>query len=204
MEAEEAGYVPATLSYERAFKMSATLEGEQYYGENKTVTLNLTTNKPGSYTVIFTEGEGENAKSEQTTIIVTEDQTEAVATYTTQTFSGAISATVISDDTQISVPGDTRNVLVLGKMTGGSNAPGNYTYVTIYNARTDDDIQRTSWSNLAAGGVEVAIDGLTDQNITAVYFEYSSRSGWNTYYYKTDPLNGNQAMSDATLNFNQQ
>lgn len=187
---------------ELPLEMSATLEGEQYYGANKTVTLNLTTNKPGSYTVIFTEGEGENAKSEQTTITVAEDQTEAVATYITQTFSGAISATVIySYDTQISVPGDTRNVLVLGKMTGGSNAPGNYTNVTIYNASTDDDIQITRWSNLAAGGVEVAIDGLTDQNITAVYFEYSSRSGWNTYYYKTGPLNGNQAMSGATLNF---
>lgn len=56
------------------------------------MTLNLTTNKPGSYTVFFTE---ENALSSEERVTVAEDQTEVEATYITQTFSGALSATVI-------------------------------------------------------------------------------------------------------------
>lgn len=99
---------------------SATLEGEQYYGTGKTVTLTLTTNKPGTYNVTFNEV---NTTGGTATITVPEGSTTGTAIYkTTQSWSGAISATVTSANNEtLSVEGDSRNVLLINATIGNSN-----------------------------------------------------------------------------------
>ena len=182
-------------SFDIPIKMSASLEGEQYYGEGKTVTLNLTTNKPGTYTVTFTEGSSTSKK----TITVASGQTAGTVTYSTMTFSGAISANVkYTDETEITVSGDTRNVLVLGKMTAGSNEPSDDKDIQIRNASNNSTYKTVKWSELKVGGVEVTINGL-DMNDSAIVLRYN-RYG-NTYR-KTGVLSATQAISGATLNFN--
>lgn len=182
-------------SFDIPLKMSASLEGEQYYGEGKTVTLNLKTNKPGTYTVTFTEGSSTSKK----TITVASGQTAGTVTYSTMTFSGAISAKVkYTDETEITVSGDTRNVLVLGKMTAGSNEPSDDKDIQIRNASNNSTYKTVKWSELKVGGVEVTINGL-DMNDSAIVLRYNRYV--NTYR-KTGVLSATQAISGATLNFN--
>lgn len=192
--------------YELPLEMSATLEGEQYYGAGKTVTLNLTTNKAGTYTVTFKEGDATTSK----TITVEDGQTTGTATYTTTTFNGAISATVAYTDNSgstdtIEVEGDTRNKLVLGKMTASSNAPADNKDVEIRNASNNSTYTTVKWSELKAGGVEVTISGLANMNSNAIRFRYTSdptKTNWFGTTYTTTPLIASDAMSGKTLDFN--
>ena len=178
--------------FEKPLEMSATLEGEQYYGVGKTVTLNLTTNKPGTYTVTFTEV-GASPSSTTDKIELVAGETSGSATYTTRTFGGAISASVKyeEDANPVTVNGKTRNVLVLGKMTASQNTPQNNTTVTIYSA-SGSNLGTATWSQLKAGGVEVAVN-IDD----AVYFQH----GNNFWPYKSNTLSVEDAMSGSTLIF---
>ena len=119
---------------EKPLKWSAELTGEQYYGVNKTVTLTLKTNKPGTYNVSFVET-GTNGN--KATITVPNGSTEGTATYTTLSWSGAISATVTPDTpltgNSLSVSGDTRNVLLINASIS-SSGPGSY-------LEDDDEVQ---------------------------------------------------------------
>lgn len=191
---------------ELPLEMSATLEGEQYYGAGKTVTLNLTTNKAGTYTVTFTE-EGASPLSTTAPITVNAGSTSGSTTYTTDTWSGKVTASVeyegnaAGGTNPVTVEGRTRNVLVLGNMTAGSNAPNNNASVTIYNASNNRALGTATWSQLKNGGVEVTINNLADMNTAAVYFQYTTGNWFNSQTYTTGTLNGNQAVSGSQLNF---
>lgn len=191
---------------ELPLEMSATLEGEQYYGAGKTVTLNLTTNKPGTYTVTFTEV-GASSSSTTAPITVNAGSTSGSTTYTTQTWSGKVTASVqykgnaAGGTNPVPVEGSTRNVLVLGKMTAGSNPPSDNKNVTIYSA-SGSNLRTATWSQLKAGGVEVTIDNLADNMDTdAVYFQYTGGNWYNPQTYKSGTLKVNQAISGSKLNF---
>ena len=196
------GAVLTFTGFEKPLEMSATLEGEQYYGVGKTVTLNLTTNKAGIYTVTFTE-EGASPLSTTARITVNAGSTSGSAAYTTRTFGGAISASVkyegnAADGTNpVTVDGRTRNVLVLGKMTAsGQNTPQNNTTVTIYSA-SGTNLGTPTWLQLKTGGVEVTVDNLTPDQDEALYFQYSVRFFGTTTYTSqiisvSDAINGKQ------------
>lgn len=178
-----AGAALTFAQHELPLEMSATLEGEQYYGAGKTVTLNLTTNKAGTYTVTFKEGTTNTTAS----IKVPSGQTTGTATYTTKAFSGAISATVVyTDNTQISVNSDTRNVLYIKP----ASVTGDTGYYTSDVKMSTNKIASNNWNSVSTvatfsldelrAGVEVQIDNLNSS--TTYYFAYQYYSGMSAAY----------------------
>lgn len=188
--------------HELPLEMSATLEGEQYYGAGKTVTLNLTTNKAGTYTVTFKEGTTNTTAS----VTVPSGQTTGTATYTTKAFSGAISATVVyTDNTQISVNGDTRNVLYI--------KPASVTGDTGYNMSdvkmSTEEISSNKWSSVSTvatfslddlrAGVELEINNL---NSTTIYY-FAYRYGYSSFdrSYRYESMTAENLANGTAMSF---
>ena len=186
----------ATLNFvghEKPLVWSAELIGEQYYGglnfggqkhsnAVKTVTLNLETNIPGTYTVTFNEVNTQNSNSpysETKTITVEEGYTTGTATYSTNDWSGAISATVTykkdanSVAETLDVDGDKRNVLhIKANSITGNNLSDTQDIKISTNAITNNwnsatALIVTNKKELEGNGIEIEIDTL----------------GWNTIYY---------------------
>lgn len=183
---------------------SAELTGEQYYGglnlggqqypnAVKTVTLNFETTKTGEYTIVFKEGTYETEKI----IDVTDVSVNQTVTYSTLTWSDAISATITYSNEESSyygstldVTGDKRNVLwVKANSITGTNLGNNTTIKITENVITTE----TSWNNTTVlketnanelrNGIEIPIDDL-DWNKT-LYLNYRYRpnryTGYNYY-----------------------
>ena len=155
------------VGYEKPLKWSAELIGEQYYGVGKTVTLTLTTNKPGTYNVTFKEG---NNNGDTATITVLEGFTTGSATYSTKSWSDAISAVVTSaKNEQLNVAGDERTWLQIGKLTcpNGDNPPNSNT--TVYLRRNTNNNQNIgngwTWGEITNGTAEVQINNLGQNEV---------------------------------------
>lgn len=180
---------------------SAELTGEQYYGSGKTVTLTLTTNKPGTYNVSFAEV-GTNGGT--ATITVAQGSTTGTATYTTQSWSGAISAVVTSvKNEELDVTGDERTWLQIGKLTCPSNNNPPASNTTVYLRRNNSNIASWKWSEIVNGTAEVEISNL-GQNDNGYYFRYSTGSFMNTTNYNSDNLIASQMVANTEIHFTKQ
>ena len=178
--------VLAFVQYDKPLEMSAELTGEQYYGIGKTVTLTLTTNKPGTYNVSFTEV-GING-STAATITVAQGFTTGTAIYTTKSWSGAISATVTyAENETLPVTGDSRNVLKITATIANNNSNAENYITNDDNGNTEirirsannDNYGTTTYGTITAralrnGTAEITYDGLTAT--PDVYFRF-------TYWY---------------------
>lgn len=202
-----------TNRVEIPLEMSATLEGEQYYGTSKTVTLTLTTNKPGTYNVTFNEVNtvsANNPYSGTATIIVDEGATTGTATYITKDWSGTISATVtpatpLTGD-PLTINGDTRNVLKITATVNNNNVANNINDNTTITIRSrNNNNQGTTFgtitgSQLKAGTGEITYSGLSSN--TEMYFRFT----YNYYGYRTASaqISAENATGSGELTFNQQ
>ena len=188
------------VGYEKPLKWSAELTGEQYYGTGKTVTLTLTTNKPGTYNVTFKEG---NNNGGTATITVSEGSTTGSATYSTQSWSGAISAVVTSaKNEKLDVSGDSRNVLKITASIADNNSNAENYITNSSNSDTDitisnnNDYGGTTYGTIKAealmnGTAEITYNGLTANQ--TIYFRFY-------YYYnrKWQIGSANSTPQDAT------
>lgn len=159
--------------------MSAELTGEQYYGVGKTVTLTLTTNKPGTYTVAFAE---EDTNGGTATITVEEGSTTGTATYTTLSWSGKISATVTPQSpltgSSLSVSGDNRNVLKIDAKSFNRDDANNRTMYVRYQ-NSNNNLGTFDSSYILNGSAELVIDGLASSSQFTIY--YRSNNKWYSY-----------------------
>jgi len=195
-----------TNRVEIPLEWSAELTGEQYYGSGKTVTLTLTTNKPGTYSVAFVEtgSDGDTA-----TIIVPDGSTTGSTTYTTKSWSGAISAVVTSaKNERLDVTGDERIWFLFGKMGSTSNnAPTNDSQqISVYDTN-NNLLGVVTWGDLKSGKASVEIPNIKNVsdtlNTSICYFSYTNN--YNNRRYKTNNLNINIATAGSTgLNFSRQ
>ena len=184
---------------------NAELTGEQYYGSGKTVTLTLTTNKPGTYNVSFAEA-GTNGGT--ATITVAQGSTTGTATYTTQSWSGAISAVVTSaKNEELDVTGDERTWFLFGKMGSTSNyAPTNNSQqISVFDTE-NNLLGVVTWGDLKNGKASIEIPNIRNVsdtlNTKICYFLYTDN---RSRKYKTDNLNINIATAGNTgLNFSRQ
>ena len=199
----------AKLEFEQKEKplvMSAELIGEQYYGVGKTVTLTLTTNKPGTYNVTFNEVNtvsANNPYSKTEKIVVAEGTEIVTKTYITQDWSGAISATVTPlTGNPLTVPGDTRNVLKILAKVYSNNIANNYlTNTTTVNIKSQNsNRQGTTYGTITGlqlkeGTGEITYTGLSSS--TEMYFRF-------TYYDYTAyaQISAENATGSGTLTFN--
>lgn len=202
-----------TNRVEIPLKWNATLEGEQYYGSGKTVTLTLTTNKPGTYNVTFNEVNtvsANNPYSGTATIKVDEGATTGTATYITKDWSGTISATVtpatpLTGD-PLTINGDTRNVLKITATVNNNNVANNINDNTTITIRSwNNDNQGTTFgtitgSQLKAGTGEITYSGLSSN--TEMYFRFT----YNYYGNRTASaqISAENATGSGELTFNQQ
>lgn len=187
--------------YEKPLKWSAELTGEQYYGTGKTVTLTLTTNKPGTYNVTFKEG---NNNGGTATITVLEGSTTGSATYSTQSWSGAISAVVTSaKNEKLDVSGDSRNVLKITASIANNNSNAENYITNSSNSDTNitiksnnNDYSGTTYGTIKAealmnGTAEITYNGLTATQ--TIYFRFSYY-----YNYRLQTGSANSTPQDAT------
>ncbi|MBQ8240527.1 MAG: hypothetical protein IJZ38_06785 [Bacteroides sp.] len=170
--------------------LSTTLSGEQYYGENRTVTLEFGNVDAGEdYKVVFTEGD--EVKSEVT--VQSAQSTGNRVTYTTTTWGQNIKAYIVYDDgIEYAVPSDVRNVLNV-RITGGTNAPNNYTNITI--TLPNGSTLTKTWNELKAG-TDITIDNLSESD--TISFQYQ----WYWYTYNASATAGDLATG-TTLDFRQ-
>lgn len=186
---------------EEPLEWSIELAGEQYYGEDKTVTLTLKTNKPGDYTVSFTEV-GEEEKT--ATITIKDGETEGITEYTTQGWSGKISAVVTSpNEKTLPIEGDNRNRLLI--KTNDSNYNGNTTF-KLYTSK----INGSNWwngpitaeeSNTLENGIEFEINNL-ESDVT-YYLAYRTGGMTNRTYYNESMSAADFATENVKITFEQ-
>lgn len=183
---------------DRPLEWSAELTGEQYYGKNKTVTLTLRTNKPGTYKVEFIEvGVTTNKPAE---IVVESGSTEGRVTYETLSWSGAISAKITFEGKELPVSGDNRNRLLI--KTSNSNYKDS-TKFKLYTSK----IGFTNWNyanesvseNTLANGVEFVINDLKEN--TTYYLSYRTGNMGNRTYYNATTTAGGFATENLTITF---
>lgn len=175
------------------------LEGEQYYGKNKTVTVNFETNKVGQYLIYVKEGN--NAEQLYDTSTVTNATGEQTASFATKYFSGDISVRIVydangngeEDDGEAesdSYDDGSRNVLYIkpGSISGKNS--NNNTTVKMTNESIESS--NKGWNDASS-----LIDGLTYGDIRSgmsytnnslsegdvFYFTYRSGGGGNRKYY---------------------
>lgn len=186
------------VGYEKPLKWSAELIGEQYYGVGKTVTLTLTTNKPGTYNVTFAET---GTTGGTRTIKVLEGSTIGSATYSTQSWSGAISAVVTSaKNEKLDVSGDSRNVLKITASIANNNSDAENYITNSSNSDTNitiksnnNDYGGTTYGTIKAealmnGTAEITYNGLAATQ--TIYFRFS--------YYYVRRGSANSTAEDAT------
>lgn len=176
----------AKLEFEQKEKplvMSAELIGEQYYGVGKTVTLTLTTNKPGTYNVTFNEVNtvsANNPYSKTEKIVVAEGTEIVTKTYITQDWSGAISATVTPvtplTGNPLTVPGDTRNVLKIDAASFNRTID-NDTEMYIYRQNTNTLLDTFTASEILNGEAELTITNIYLSTQFIIYYQRNN-GGW--------------------------
>lgn len=184
------------------------LVGEQYYGIGKTVTLNITVNEPGTYQVTFAETGTDGGTA---TIEVAEGQTTGSVTYPTQSWNGAISATVTSEENEtFAITGETRNVLKFGAISANDNAPNDDTTLNVYSSN-GTNVGTINYTQLTAGTAEIVDKSNVWANISdpingnLCYFTYTQGGKNNRKTYKSDTLSIPQAMNSGnSFNFSQQ
>ena len=190
--------------YDLPLEMSATLEGEQYYGAGKTVTLNVTTNKAGTYTVTFTEV---GASPSSTTKEIELAAGETSITYTTSTWSGKVTASVEYKENAnpVTVEGSTRNVLYIkpASVTGDtgyyvSDVKMSTNQITSNNWNRVSTVATFSLDELRAG-VEVQIDNLNSS--TTYYFAYQYYSGMMNSDYRYESMTAADLANGTAMSF---
>lgn len=191
--------------YELPLEMSATLEGEQYYGAGKTVTLNVTTNKAGTYTVTFTEV---GASPSSTTKEIELAAGETSITYTTSTWSGKVTASVEYKENAnpVTVEGSTRNVLYIKP----ASVTGDTGYYVLSDVKmSTNQITSNNWNRVSTvatfsldelrAGVEVQVDNIDGS--TTYYFAYQYYSGMMNLDYRYESMTAADLANGTAMSF---
>lgn len=196
----------ATLVFDRidmpTIIQNITLEGEQYYGSGKTVTIGFNTNKAGTYTIKVSEGS--NTYTYTKSNIVVGDNT---FTYTTQHFSGDISVEISYNGVSATGSDAERNVLSIPKRQVTGNRINNRT-ITIESTNGEEAtlnavIREGSKNNYTyyIPAQEIEMSGIEAN--TGLTLSYTYTQGKNTYTYKVTTTAQNLLTGTTALAFQQ-
>lgn len=197
--------------YEKPLKWSATLEGEQYYGQSHKVTIKFVPNKVGTYTIAIKDGlngdtynievTGDNVNQTLLREYTPKDQDDKVsATITYQNNESAYNGSVYT------VESEERNMLYIKassvkfKWYNNSYDVGNNTIIISgsYSDKngTTQTISETTTGYGLIGGIYIVCPNLDMTKIGSINVTIKYSSGYNSYD-KSDSL---QNLHNGTQN----
>lgn len=184
-------YFDVAISNMGNYLSGVAIDGTQYYGTGNTVNMTFVAPTAGTYTFASSQ-----LNLSTTTVTATAGQ-EIMITGTTTAWYGTIEVTVTTPSGTEVVTGRNRNIIKVGAMSAGANAPADTELVRVYDA--DGIILGSAlWSEYKAGTVEIKLSGLTDQNTQVGQFAYTiDGETW-----ASDSQSATQIISGTTINFN--
>jgi hypothetical protein len=176
-----------------------TTDNTNYYGEGRTATLEIQSDKAGTYTLSSETFDLDNATRNVSDNFTLAANTPKTIKLKTNSFGNQgkvkLNCTIDGVKFEYEVQASERNTLSV-KLTGSGTTPNDNTNVTMSVANVTK-----YWSNWTSGQSIEINDLESNTNIT---FTYSTGSGWNKKNYEGITTAGALANGTVTINFKQQ
>lgn len=199
----------ATLAFDRIAMPTIineiTLDGEEYYGTGKPVTIKFRTNKAGTYTIKVTEGSNVYTHSTSYSAVAGVN----TINYQTKNFNGDISVEIIynSDGTSGTGSGVKRNVLSIPRrQVTGNNINGRTVTIASYSYNGTTTSVNTNLSNTIVregSRYYIVAEDVTIDNIPSGDAQFTLQYTRNNRTYKTTVTAQNLLTGTGTLEFTQ-